>query len=164
MAAISQTTFLNAFSWMKNSVLWFEFHWRLFPKGPIDNKSPLVQVNSSHINKALSSVLTTLKPEQNGQRFVGIFKCILFKEMIVFYSKFTTFCSCQAIWQYVNNLSMGNGLALNRRQSITWASVNRFLTPYDVTRPQGQNHLIQRHIYGSVQECIISSAKALEIP
>ena len=30
MAAISQTTFSNAFSWMKSFVFWFEFHWSLF--------------------------------------------------------------------------------------------------------------------------------------
>ena len=30
MAAISQTMFLNAFSWMKSFVLRFEFHWGLF--------------------------------------------------------------------------------------------------------------------------------------
>ena len=31
MATISQTTFSNAFSWMKSFVFWFEFHWSLFP-------------------------------------------------------------------------------------------------------------------------------------
>ena len=30
MAAISQTAFSNAFSWMKNFVFWFKFHWGLF--------------------------------------------------------------------------------------------------------------------------------------
>ena len=30
MVAISQTTFSNAFSWMKSFVFWFEFHWSLF--------------------------------------------------------------------------------------------------------------------------------------
>ena len=30
VAAISQTTFSNAFSWMKNFVFWFEFEWSLF--------------------------------------------------------------------------------------------------------------------------------------
>ena len=30
MAAISQTTFSDAVSWMKSFVFWFEFHWRLF--------------------------------------------------------------------------------------------------------------------------------------
>ena len=29
IAAISQTTFSNAFSWMKSFVFWFEFHWSL---------------------------------------------------------------------------------------------------------------------------------------
>ena len=31
MAAISQTIFSNAFSWIKNLVFWLKFHWRLFP-------------------------------------------------------------------------------------------------------------------------------------
>ena len=30
MAAISQTTFFNVFSWMKSFVFWYEFHWSLF--------------------------------------------------------------------------------------------------------------------------------------
>ena len=30
MAAISQTTFSNAFSWMKSFIFWFEFHWCTF--------------------------------------------------------------------------------------------------------------------------------------
>ena len=31
MADVSQTTFPNAFSWMKSVVILFEFHWGLFP-------------------------------------------------------------------------------------------------------------------------------------
>ena len=30
MADFSQTTFIDAFSWQKTFVFWFEFHWRLF--------------------------------------------------------------------------------------------------------------------------------------
>ena len=30
MAAVSQTTFSSAFSWMKNLLFWFKFHWILF--------------------------------------------------------------------------------------------------------------------------------------
>ena len=30
MAAISQAIFSDAFSWMKSSVFWLKFHWRLF--------------------------------------------------------------------------------------------------------------------------------------
>ena len=36
MAAISQTTYSNAFPWMESFVSWFEFHWSFFPKGSID--------------------------------------------------------------------------------------------------------------------------------
>ena len=32
MAATSQVTFWNAFSWMKSFVIRFPFHWRLFPR------------------------------------------------------------------------------------------------------------------------------------
>ena len=32
MAAIFQTTFLNAFSWIKMNKFRFRFHWRLFPR------------------------------------------------------------------------------------------------------------------------------------
>ena len=44
MAAILQTTFLNAFSWMKSFVFRFKISLKLVPKGPIDNQSALVQV------------------------------------------------------------------------------------------------------------------------
>ena len=32
MVAVCQTTFSNSFSWMKNVLFWFKFHWNLFPK------------------------------------------------------------------------------------------------------------------------------------
>ena len=44
MAAISQTTVSNAFSWKKRFVFRFVFHWSLFLVGPIDNKSAMVQI------------------------------------------------------------------------------------------------------------------------
>ena len=44
MAAVSQTTFSNAFSWMKMYVFLLKFHWSLFLRGPINNISALVQV------------------------------------------------------------------------------------------------------------------------
>ena len=43
MAAISQTPFSCAFSWMKSLAFWFEFHWILFILVQIDNKSALIQ-------------------------------------------------------------------------------------------------------------------------
>ena len=64
MAAISQTTFSNAFSWMKRFIFRFEFHWSLFPKGPIHKKSTWVQVMAWHrtggkpLPKALSTRIT----------------------------------------------------------------------------------------------------------
>ena len=46
IATISQTTFSNAFSWMKIFVFQFSIRISLkfVPKGPINNKSVLVQV------------------------------------------------------------------------------------------------------------------------
>ena len=35
MAAIFQTTFSNAFSWMKMYKFWLRFHWSLFPRVPL---------------------------------------------------------------------------------------------------------------------------------
>ena len=44
-AAISQTTFMNAFSSVKIFVFWLKFHWSLFvSKSPIDNMPALVQM------------------------------------------------------------------------------------------------------------------------
>ena len=44
MAAILQTMFSNAFSWMKVYEFGLKFHWRLFPKGPINNIPALLQI------------------------------------------------------------------------------------------------------------------------
>ena len=44
MVAISQTTFSNAFSWMKSFVFRFEFHWIFTHNGPIHNIPALVQI------------------------------------------------------------------------------------------------------------------------
>ena len=43
MAAVSQTTFLNAFSWKKKVEFWINFT-EVFPKGPIDNNQALVWI------------------------------------------------------------------------------------------------------------------------
>ena len=44
MAAISQSVFSNAFSWMKRFFYFDSNFTEVFPKGPIDNTSALVQV------------------------------------------------------------------------------------------------------------------------
>ena len=43
MAAISQTIFSDAFSWLKSFVFWLNFT-EVFPKGPDDNNPVLVQI------------------------------------------------------------------------------------------------------------------------
>ena len=45
IAAISQTTLLNAFSWIKLSEFWLKFH-QVGPKGSINNISSLVQIKA----------------------------------------------------------------------------------------------------------------------
>ena len=44
MAAIFQTTFSNAFSWMKIYKFWFKISLKFVPKGPINNIPALVQI------------------------------------------------------------------------------------------------------------------------
>ena len=39
MAAFSQKIFSDAVSWMKSFVFLLKFHWKLVPKGQIDNNS-----------------------------------------------------------------------------------------------------------------------------
>ena len=51
MAAISQTTFSNAFSWLKMFEYWWNFHW-CFPKGPINNIPALVQIMAWRLDGA----------------------------------------------------------------------------------------------------------------
>ena len=44
MAAISQTTYSIAFTWMKNVRIFIQILLKIVPKGSIENKSALVQV------------------------------------------------------------------------------------------------------------------------
>ena len=44
MAAIFQTTFSDAFSWMKMVKFQLRFHWNFVPKGPVNNIPPLVPI------------------------------------------------------------------------------------------------------------------------
>ena len=60
MAAISQTIFSDAFSWMKSFVVWLRFHWRLFSRGPIDNNPSLRKMARCRIaDKPLSEPMLT---------------------------------------------------------------------------------------------------------
>ena len=59
MTAIFQTTYSNAFSWMKIVVFWWQFHWNLFPKvqltifqhwtGAKPLSEPMVMISLTHI-------------------------------------------------------------------------------------------------------------------
>ena len=44
IAAISQTTFSNVFSWMKMFEFWLKISLKFLPKGPIDKMAALVQI------------------------------------------------------------------------------------------------------------------------
>ena len=61
MTAISQTTFPNALSWMKKFVLSIRISLKFVPKGPMDDKSALVQVMAWHRpgDKPLSETMLT---------------------------------------------------------------------------------------------------------
>ena len=53
MSSIALTTFLNEFSWIKSFVFRFKFLWNLFPTGPIDSKSALVQFGAKPLPKPM---------------------------------------------------------------------------------------------------------------
>ena len=58
IAAISQSTLSNAFSWMKLLEVGLKFHWSFFPKRPINNIPALVQLMAWHqANQATSHYL-----------------------------------------------------------------------------------------------------------
>ena len=80
IAAISQTTFWNTFSWIKSCVLWLEFHWNLFLS---------VQLAISHhwsrwwlgtdnvaIGVTRPQWVDKFRPGQNSHHFADVFKCI----------------------------------------------------------------------------------------
>ena len=62
---LRQTTISNAFSCMKIIEFRFQFHWHLFPGGPIDNKPALVQLMAWRRlgDKSLSEPALTLFTE-----------------------------------------------------------------------------------------------------
>ena len=61
MAAISQMTFWNAFSWMGSFVFWFWISLKFVPKSPINNIPALVQIIAWHWSgdKPLSEQMLT---------------------------------------------------------------------------------------------------------
>ena len=67
MAAISQTTFSSAFSWMKSFESWFKFHWSLFPGVKLIIRQhwfrqwlSTEQATSHYLNQCWTSSLTHL--------------------------------------------------------------------------------------------------------
>ena len=56
MAAISQTIFSYAFSWIKRFVFRYKISLKFVPKGPIDNNPVLVEMMAQYLmgNKPLS--------------------------------------------------------------------------------------------------------------
>ena len=73
MAPISHTTFSNMFSWMKNFVFWFEFHWSLFLRVQLTTISTGTE-NGSVPNRQQAITWTSADPvpwclyERWGQR------------------------------------------------------------------------------------------------
>ena len=98
MTTISQTTFWNAFSWMKRFVFWYEFHWSLFLRVRLTIFQIMVQIMAwcrtkptpiLHCSASLPLIQLTFPHEQNGRHFADdIFKCIFLNKNIVFWFKF----------------------------------------------------------------------------
>ena len=157
ISAISQTTFSNAFPWMKMYEFRLRFYWRVFPKVRINNIPALVQLMVWHRlgEKPLSepmmvSLLThicAIRPQWNNTlRFVqkdrhftyDIFICIFLNETGIILINFAEDCYEKFIWQYVR---IGPIMAWCRQAvslycNLCWLVV---MTPYGVKRPQWVN-------------------------
>ena len=48
MDAISQTLFSDALLWMEIFLFWLKFHWSLFLRGSVSNKTTLVKIMALH--------------------------------------------------------------------------------------------------------------------
>ena len=79
MAAILQTTLVNASFWTEIMILWYKFHWR-----SIMVKIVIVAINGLAPNRHQGITWTsvnTLRPRQNGRHFADdSFKCIFLNE------------------------------------------------------------------------------------
>ena len=135
MAAISQTTFWNAFSWMKNFVFWFEFHWSLFVRVQLTIFQHWFrwwlgadQATSHYPNQCWPSSLThicgtrgrwvnTLRQREHPRFCRQYFKRILLNENRFFVSN----CTEAYTWESMSHkvvTSSDNVMALHR--CITW--------------------------------------------
>ena len=62
MAAISQTIFSDAFSWMKSFVFWSKFHWSLFPRVKLTIKPNIGLDNNSAPYRRQAIIWTNADP------------------------------------------------------------------------------------------------------
>ena len=79
MAAISQTTYLNAFPGMESSVFWFEFHWSLFQRVRLTKSQHWFrqwlgadQATSHYLNQCWSSSLTHICAAQGWEELTEL--------------------------------------------------------------------------------------------
>ena len=115
MAAISQTTDLNAFSWMKTFLFWFEFHWSVVQFGISQHWSRywlgVEQATSHYMNQCLPSPLTYIWGFRGRWVFrilrILVYCCLL----SIFYKRKTITYHCITNFQYYpylifNDISM----------------------------------------------------------
>ena len=110
-----QTTFSNAFSWMKMYKFRLRFHWSFFPKGPIKNMPVLVQIMASRrpSDKPLSepmmvNLLTTISS-------LGL-------NELTHWGRETHICVSK-----LTIIGSDNGLSPGRHQAITWTNARILL-------------------------------------
>ena len=142
-AAIFQTTFSHAFSWMKMYEFRLKFHWSLFPtnpKAPIYNIPAFVQIMarcrpgdkslSEPMLVSLPTYLCVTRPQQVNS---VIFDQIIITPNCISYEICTWFCSlfcCGHIHGLVQDCSNSIANALELLQSCNKPSIFTWLTGF----------------------------------
>ena len=164
MGGISQTTFSDAFSWMKSFVYWSKFHWSLFlalvkmmawrriGAKPLSETMPTVFIDAymRHSGWGWGGVqhwcreCITLMPWQNGRYFADdIYKAFLEWKCVYLIENLTEICSQGPSWQCISTGSY-SGLAPSRQQAIIWTDED--LVPWRICHPASMTNV---HIYDS---------------
>ena len=118
MAAAFQTTFSNAFSWMKIASFWWKFHWNLFPRVHLTifqhwfrEWLGACQATSHYLNQwcliLMTHICVTRPQWVNGEK--------------IFLFVFLTFVPRGPTNKWVV-IGSGNGLAANKRHAIAWTN------------------------------------------
>ena len=118
MAAVPQTTFSNAFSWMKMFKFRLKFHWSLFARVQL-TISRVILYTAGHLHTAVphclhsrAPIVHTAVPRENNEHGCVYLRCRAVCKLP----------GCVEGHPWIFQIGSDNGLAPNRRQAIIWTN------------------------------------------